>query len=131
LSRSESAHIDKTGPTDTEKIRVTSGVRGASGLKGHPDTILMRTKTTSAASARQFVRRDLTVARRLIANGAVLAKSLVYLSLFGFVSAIALIYKYLLTSLTYVMARVFPAKIDRDEVIKALHEVEKDTTLND
>ncbi|MGZ4947302.1 MAG: hypothetical protein ACXV5N_13170, partial [Halobacteriota archaeon] len=76
-------------------------------------------------------RRDITFARRLIANGAVLPKSLIYLSLFGLVSAIALIYKYLLLALIYVMARFYPARFDRGAVIEALNEVEKDSWLND
>jgi hypothetical protein len=87
--------------------------------------------TATAAPAQQFIRRDVTIARRLIANGAVFAKSLAYLSLFGLVSAIALIYKYLLLALTYVMARLYPAKFDRDTIIEALNEVEKDYRLND
>ncbi len=61
------------------------------------------------------------------AKGAALAKSLVYLSLVVLVSAIALIYKYLLLALTYVMARLWPEEFDRDEVIDALTEVEKDS----
>ncbi|MGZ4852443.1 MAG: hypothetical protein ACXV3D_04550 [Halobacteriota archaeon] len=111
---------------------MTDGARSTAGLKVHPGTTLARTKiTATAVSAQQFIRRDITFARRLIANGAVLVKSLVYLSLFGLVSAIALIYKYLLLALIYVMARFYPARFDRGAVIEALNEVEKDSWLND
>jgi hypothetical protein len=86
--------------------------------------------TANAARVQQFVRRDSTIGVRLIANGAALAKSLVYLSLFGLVSAIALMLKYLLFTLTGVIARLYPTEFDRDAVVDALNEVEKDSWLN-
>ena len=132
MSRSATALAERNGRVDTDGTRITDGARSTAALKGRPSTTLVRTKiTATAVPAQQFIRRDVTVARRLIANGAVLAKSLVYLSLFGLVSAIALIYKYLILALIYVMARFYPAKFDRDAVIEALNEVEKDSRLND
>lgn len=111
---------------------MTDGGCSTAALKVRPSTTLVRTKITATADpAQQFIRRDVTFARRLITNSAVLAKSLVYLSLFGLVSVIALIYKYLLLALIYVMARFYPAKFDRGAVIDALNEVEKDSRLND
>jgi hypothetical protein len=65
-----------------------------------------------------------------VKKGAELAKSLVYLPLFVLVSAIALIYKYLLFALTYLMTRLYPEEFDRDAVIDALTEVEQNSTYN-
>ncbi|MGB7902617.1 MAG: hypothetical protein WCG09_09300 [Halobacteriota archaeon] len=63
--------------------------------------------------------------KKYAAKGAALAKSWAHLPLVVLVSAIALIYKYLLLALTYVIARLYPEEFDRDEVIDALTEVEK------
>jgi len=132
LSRSATALAKKNARADTEGTRITDGARSTAALNVRPNTTSVHTKiTATAAPAQQFIRRDVTLARRLIANGAVLAKSLVYLSLFGLVSAIALIYKYLLLSLIYLMARFYPAKFDRGAVIEALNGVEKNSRLND
>jgi hypothetical protein len=132
LSRSATALAKKNVRADTEGTRITNGARSTAALNVRPNTTSVHTKITeTAAPAQQFIKRDVTFARRLIANGAVLAKSLVYLSLFGLVSAIALIYKYLLLSLIYLMARFYPAKFDRGAVIEALNGVEKNSRLND
>ena len=132
MSRSATALAKKNVRADTEGTRITDGARSTAALNVRPNTTSVHTKiTATAAPAQQFIKRDVTFARRLIANGAVLAKSLVYLSLFGLVSAIALIYKYLLLSLIYLMARFYPAKFDRGAVIEALNGVEKNSRLND
>jgi hypothetical protein len=106
--------------TGTCKTDVASGTKA---LKGRPSTTLVRTKiAASAAPPQQSVGRDVTIIRRLTANAAILAKSLVYLLLFILVSAIAFIYKYLILAVIYVIARLYPAKFDSDAVLDALSE---------
>jgi len=61
---------------------------------------------------------------------AVLGKRLVYLPLYVLISAIALIYKHVLLAFIYVIARLYPGAVDRDVVIDALAEVEKDSKRN-
>jgi hypothetical protein len=132
LSRSTTAFADKDRHADTNGAHITGGARGTAALKGHPSTTLLRTKIiASDAPALQAIGRDVTNAKRRIANGVVSAKSLVYLSLFGLVSVVALIYKYLLLAMTGVMARLYPAEFDRDMVVEALNEIEKDSRLSD
>jgi len=132
LSRSATALAKRDGRADTNGTRITDGAGGTTALNGRPSTILVRTKiAASAAPQQQFTGRGVAITERLTANAVVLAKSLVYLPLFVLVSAIALIYKYLLLVLTYVIAFLYPAKFDRDTVIDALNEIEKDPQLSD
>jgi hypothetical protein len=131
LSRS-AALADRDGRTGTDGTSIADGACGSAALTEHPNATLVRTKiVASAAPPQQFTGRDVTIPRRLIANGAVLVKSLVYLSLFVLVSAIALIYKYLLFAVTYAIAALYPAEFDRDVVIDAFNQIEKDSRLND
>jgi hypothetical protein len=132
LSRSATTVVERNERADTNGTRITDGARSTAPLQGRPSTTLVRGEiTASAAPLQQFVEPDVTITRWLIANGAIFAKSFVYLSLFGLVSAIAIIYKYLILALIYVMARFYPTKFDRDTVIEALNEIEKDSRLND
>jgi hypothetical protein len=77
-----------------------------------------------------FIRDDVTILRRLTVNGALVAKSLVYLPLLVLVSAIAFIFKYVVLTLTYVIARLYPEEFDRDAVFAALTEVAKDSAYD-
>jgi hypothetical protein len=131
LSRSATALFDRDKYTATES-RITNSVSGTTSLKGRPSTTLVRSKiTASAASPQQSIELGVITNRRFVANGALLAKLMVYLSLYGLVSAIALIYKYLLFALTFVVARLYPAKFDRDAIMDALNQIEKDSRPND
>jgi hypothetical protein len=131
LSRS-AALADRDGRAGTDGTRITDGSCSSAALTGRPSTTLVRTKiVASATPPQQFTGRYVTITRRIGANSAVLVKSLVYLSLFILVSAIALIYKYLLFAVTYVTATLYPVEFDRDVVIDALNEIEKDSQLND
>jgi hypothetical protein len=132
LSRSATTLPERKSRADTERALIIDGTRSNAALQRHPSTTLVRTKlTASAAPVQQLVGRDVSIIRRLTANSAILAKSLVCLSLFGLVSAIAFIYKYLILALTYVMAYFYSAEFDRDTVIEALREIEKDSCLAD
>jgi hypothetical protein len=129
-SRCPAALADRDRRADTNGTHIIDGASGTAAMKGRPSTALVRTKIAAgAAPPQQFFGLDVTTIRRRIANGAVLAKSLVCLSLFVLVSAIAVIYKYLILAVTYVMARLYPAEFDRDAVIDALSEIEKDSGL--
>jgi hypothetical protein len=129
LDRS-AALADRDGRVGTDVTSITDGAFGSATLTGRPSTTLVGTKiVASAAPPKQFVGRD--VIGRLTANGALLAKSLIYQSLFVLVSAIALIYKFFLFTLIYVMAPLFPAEFDRDVIIGALNEIEKDSQFNE
>ena len=128
LTRSLNVSAGRDARAVTDGTRVTDGARGTDELKGRPSTTLVRTTNMASAAPRQrVVGRYVAITERLIAYGALLAKSLVYLSLIALVSAIALIYKYVLLALTYAMARLYPEEFDRDAVINALTEVEKDS----
>ena len=83
-------------------------------------------KIAANATRPQFAEHDVDT-ERLATDRAAFAKSLVFLTLFGLVSAIVLIYKYLLLAFVYVMARLHPAEFDRDSVIDALNEIEKES----
>ena len=132
MSRSATALPERDSRADTERTLIIDSARSNAPLQRHPSTALVRTKlTASAAPLQQLVGRDVTIIRRLIADSAILAKSLVYLSLFGLVSAIAFIYKYLMLALVYVMPYLYSAEFDRDTVIEALREIEKDSGLAD
>jgi hypothetical protein len=131
-SRSPVALVDRDRRADTDGTEIIDGASGTAALKRRPSIALVRTKIAArTAPPQQFFGRDVNTTRQLIANGAVLAKSLIYLSLFGLVSAIAFIYKYVLLALTYVMVRLYPAEFDRDAVIDALSEIKKNSRLND
>jgi hypothetical protein len=131
LSRSAIALVDRNKCAATES-HITDSVSGTTSLKGRPSTNLVRSKiTASAASPQRSIERGVTTNRRFVASGALLAKSMVYLSLYGLVSAIALIYKYVLFALTFVVARLYPAKFDRDAVMDALNQIEMDSRPND
>ena len=132
MSRSATALAERNGRADTERSLIIESTRSNVALQRHPSATLVRTKlTASAAPLQRLVSRDVSIIRRLIANSAILAKSLVCLSLFGLVSAIAFIYKYLMLALVYVMPYFYSAEFDRDTVIEALREIEKDSGLAD
>lgn len=132
MSRPAIALADGDGRADTDGTNNTDGASSAAALKGRPSTTLVNNMITASASpVQQLYRRDVSFIRWLIANVALLAKSLVYLSLFGFVSAIAWIYKYFLLLLIRVVARFHAGKFERDAFTDALNEVEKDSRPNE
>ena len=101
LSRSATALPERNSRADTERTLIIDSARSNAPLQRHPSTALVRTKlTASAAPLQQLVRRDVTIIPWLITDSAILAKSLVYLSLLGLLSAIAFVYKYLILALT-------------------------------
>jgi hypothetical protein len=115
--------------TNTDSARSANSARGTASDR-RLNTAFAGTKI-SATPPQQLAAHDVTIAERLATSRTAHVKSVIYLLLFGLVSAIALIYKYLLRALIHVISRLRPAEFDRDAVINALNEVDKDSQLDD
>ena len=125
LSRSPTTLVNRDKRSVNNGTCITDGASGTTALKGHPSTTLARTKVAASAAAKeQSSGRYVTSIQQFIAYGAILAKSLVYLSLFVIISVIAFIYKYLILAVIYIIPLFYPAEFDRDAFIQALSEIE-------